>query len=285
VTSTRRWSRPRRGAQSVPARAEALDWDGERPVVVARGERRAFDFVLAADGARGVCRRTLAGALGEALAPQGESVGLGASLDGVEHGEMVLAFPGVADAYAWIFPRPGGVSVGLAYSVELLSDGAARGLLAAFLGRHLRGSAAAPPPPRYRYPIPVWGPWTLPAVEAALGRRVLLLGDAAALADPLTREGIRYAVRSGRWAAESLLHGRPESYPERLAAGLGGELSRARRALGPFYDGPLGEWMVPAARLHPGIRTVLGDLLAGRQSYRGLRRRLLRAALGGTALA
>jgi hypothetical protein len=35
--------------------------------------------------------------------------------------------------------------------------------------------------------------------------------------------------------------------------------------------------MVPLARLHPGVRGVLGDLLACRQPYRGLTRRLLRA--------
>jgi hypothetical protein len=39
--------------------------------------------------------------------------------------------------------------------------------------------------------------------------------------------------------------------------------------------------MVPVARFHPGIRRVLGDLLACRQPYHGLRRRLLRAAIGG----
>jgi flavin-dependent dehydrogenase len=256
-------------------------------VVEARGGRRGFDFVLAADGARGLARRTLAAALGAPLVPQGESVGLGASLDGlgasldgIEPHPMVLAFPGLADAYGWIFPRPGGVSVGLAYSPGLVSDGLARAALASFLARHLRHESPDPPRPRYRYPIPVWGPWTLPAVRAALGRRVLLLGDAAAVADPLTREGIRYAALSGLWAAESLLADRPGSYADRLEAGIGPELSRARRSLDLFFDGPLGAWMVPLCRLRPGVRSVLGDLLACRQPYRGLRRRLVRAALG-----
>jgi len=37
---------------------------------------------------------------------------------------------------------------------------------------------------------------------------------------------------------------------------------------------------VPVARPHPGIRRVLGNLLACRQPYEGLRRRLLKAAVG-----
>src|SRR5262249_1855458 len=112
-----------------------------------------------------------------------------------------------------------------------------------------------------------------------LARRILLAGDAAALADPLTREGIRYGLLSGLWAAESLLAGRPESYADQLDEELAAELGRAERARDLFFDDPIGQWMVPVARRHPGIRKVLGDLLACRQPYRGLKRRLLRAAL------
>ncbi len=117
-------------------------------------------------------------------------------------------------------------------------------------------------------------------MRQGLARRVLLVGDAAALADPLTREGIRYGMLSGLWAAESLLAGSAPSYPERLERELEKEMARAMRARALFFEGPLGQWMVPVARLHPGIRRVLSDLLACRQPYGGLRRRLLRAAVG-----
>jgi flavin-dependent dehydrogenase len=186
----------------------------------------------------------------------------------------------VADAYLWIFPRPGGASVGIAYTPERLSHGAARAVLEGFLDRHLPPQWRELPGPRYRYPIPVYGEWTLKTVRRGVERRVLLVGDSAALADPLTREGIRYGMLSGAWAAESLLAGTPEDYPERLAAELAADLERAGRARGLFFDGPIGQWMVPVARLHPGVRRVLADLLACRQPYTGLKRRLLRAAVG-----
>lgn len=265
------------GARRVEPRVERVEWTGGRPVVVAGGEATACDWLIAADGARSLVRRCLGAGPGGRGFP-GESVGLGASLDGVQHSEMVLAFPGAADAYAWIFPRPGGVSVGVAYTAGRLSPGAARGLLASFLDRHLT-TPGPPPGPRYRYPIPVYGPWTLPRVDAALERRVSLAGDAAAVADPLTREGIRYAALSGRWAAESLAAGRPGEYRRRLADELDGEMSRAARARELFFDDGIGEWMVPVCHFHRGIRSVLGDLIACRQPYGGLRRRLLRAAI------
>ncbi len=287
------------GARREAGRAERVEGGpgGVRVTVGMTGDRkevREYDWAIGADGAGGLARRA-AGPGGAASEEErlGRSVGLGASLSGLAWDRLVLAFPGEGDAYAWIFPRPGGASVGIAYTAVGagaaggggggggMRESAARALLDTFLDRHLPTGWRELPGPRYRYPIPVFGPWTLPGVRRGLQKRLLLAGDAAALADPLTREGIRYALLSGTWAAESLLRGDPADYPERLEAELAGEMERARSARDLFFDGPIGQWMVPVARLHPGIRRVLGDLLSCRQPYRGLRRRLLASVLSG----
>ena len=94
-----------------------------------------------------------------------------------------------------------------------LSHGAAQAALGRFLDRHLAGGRGAlDRARRYRYPIPIWSAATRAAARRALRSRVLLVGDAAGVADPLTREGIRYALLSGRWAAECLLAGAAEAY-------------------------------------------------------------------------
>jgi len=262
------------GAVERRSKAERLEWREDGVRVIADGEAREYDWIVGADGARGLSRRSLG------LVPQGESLGLGGSLSGIAWERLVLAFPDLADSYLWIFPRPGGASVGIAYTRGRLTESAARAALDAFLDRHLPTGWRELPGPRYRYPIPVFGPWTLENVRRGLRRRVLLAGDAAALADPLTREGIRYGLLSGLWAAESLLEDQPEAYPERLRLEWEGEMERANAARDLFFEGAIGRWMVPVARLHPGIRRVLGDLLACRQPYGGLRRRLVRAAVG-----
>jgi flavin-dependent dehydrogenase len=262
------------GAVRRVVKVERLDAAADSVRVTAAGEARTYDWVIGADGARGLTRRTLG------FLPEGDSLGLGGSLSGFDWKDLVLAFPDLADAYLWIFPRPGGASVGIAWTAGRLSDGAARSALDAFLDRHLQPGWRDLPGPRYRYPIPVFGPWTLRNVRQGLARRVLLAGDAAALADPLTREGIRYGMLSGLWAAEALVEGHPETYPDRLAAGLAAEMEKAARARDLFFEGPIGQWMVPVCRAHPGIRRVLGDLLACRQGYAGLKGRLLRAAVG-----
>jgi flavin-dependent dehydrogenase len=239
----------------------------------ADGEPRRYDWLVAADGALGPTRRRLGLEAGTV------SVGLGASVDVPPDAGppgLVLGFPDAGDAYLWIFPRPGGVSVGIAYGAGTLSDGAASACLDAFLHRHLPAAADAG---RYRYPIPVFSRRTLADLRLAAARRVLLVGDAAAVADPLTREGIRPAMLVGRWAASCLLAGRPEEYPQRVGEGLAADMARAERARRLFFDDRIGQWMVPVCRLLPGVRRLLADLLSCRLPYRGLRRRRLAAAL------
>jgi len=267
------------GARRLPMKAERLDLADGEVRVTAGGEVRTYDWVIGADGARGLSRRSLG------LVPEGDSIGLGGSLRGLTADRLVLSFPDLGDSYLWIFPRPGGVSVGIAYTPDRLSGGAAQAALDSFLDRHLPAGWRDLPGPRYRYPIPVFGSWTRRSVERGVESRVLLAGDAAALTDPLTREGIRYGLLSGLWAAESLLAGQPEAYASRLSGELEEDLRRAERARDLFFDDPIGQWMVPVARRHPGIRRVLADLLACRQPYRGLKRRLLRAAFYSRPLA
>jgi len=262
------------GASQISSKAERLEHAPEAIRVTAGGETRDYDWIVGADGARGLTRRWLG------LRPQGDSIGLGGSLSGFTWENLIVALPALADSYLWIFPRPGGASVGIAYTAGRLADSAARAALDRFLDRHLPANWRSLPGPRYRYPIPVYGEWTLTGVRRGVGRRVLLVGDAAALADPLTREGIRYGMLSGLWAAESLLASDAEAYPNRIEAELAADMERAGRARDLFFEGAIGQWMVPLARLHPGVRRVFSDLLACRQPYTGLRKRLLRAAVG-----
>ncbi len=261
------------GAVARPVKADRLERIQQGVRVTAGGEARIYDWIVGADGARGLSRRSLG------LAPRGDSVGLGGSLTGLDWSRLVLAFPALADAYLWIFPRPGGASVGIAYTPGRLNEAEARAALDGFLDRHLPAGWRDLPGPRYRYPIPVYGPWTLEAVRRGLASRVLLTGDAAAVADPLTREGIRYGLLTGLWAGESLLAGRPAAYLERLEIELQAEMEKAHQARDVFFESSIGRWAVPLSGLHPGIQRVLGDLLACRQPYTGLRRRLVRAAL------
>lgn len=110
------------------------------------------------------------------------------------------SFPG----YYWLFPVGGGqanVGVGMLVSTYPQADRNLRELLLRLI--------AADPPIRHRLrgarmngkvlgcPLTTYNP-RLPLA----GDRVMLVGDAAGLINPLNGEGIQYALHSARWAAD-----------------------------------------------------------------------------------
>ncbi|MDT7602932.1 MAG: hypothetical protein QOF61_929, partial [Acidobacteriota bacterium] len=140
----------------------------------------------------------------------------------------------------------------------------------------LRGTVDA-----YAARIPGLAPETWDA-RRVCGDDWALLGDAAGFADAVTGEGIYYALRSAEVFAESFLEGRLASYTERCRADFVRELRRAaqmrRRFYGKFFGAPFTDRMIDLARLHPGIRRTLRELVAGDQGYLTLKRTLSRRA-------
>jgi flavin-dependent dehydrogenase len=130
----------------------------------------------------------------------------------------------------------------------------------------------------YAWPIPSVGYDAAFAMKPS-GPGWMLVGDAAGLVDPLTREGIYYALLSGQWAAEALAHEplpkAPAVYAERIRDEVQPELARAARLSRPFFTPAFASLLVRAMQESPAIRAVFVDLVTGVQPYRGLRRRLL----------
>lgn len=206
--------------------------DTEGPLVQARtegGRRYVGRFVIGADGAAGISRRHLG------LLPLRRGAALAGQVSGIamDPGSAVVEFA-VPHGYAWIFPKEGHLSVGVATMIperiglrRLLKDFWERrlGLVA---GVHVAGHPVAIGDGR--------GPWT-----ARLG---LVAGDAAGLCEPLTGEGLYYALASGRLAAQAaraFLAGSRDwakEYRLALAGGLGGNLAWAAKAARLFYGLP-----------------------------------------------
>src|SRR4029077_4203440 len=109
--------------------------------------------------------------------------------------------------YAWVFPKTAHLSVG----VLTTHRGAIN--LHGQLEEYLRVIGLAPQSmERHGFVIPV-RPRAGPLARA----RMLLVGDAAGLADPGTAEGISLAARSGRLAADAIIASQLD--PRRACAG------------------------------------------------------------------
>jgi flavin-dependent dehydrogenase len=128
---------------------------------------------------------------------------------------------------------------------------------------------------RYAWPIPSLEARDVDAEQPA-GDGWMLLGDAAGLVDPITREGIFFALRSGMLAAQALRSASPSRrYAERVRDELHDELRRAARLKAGFYRPRFTHLLIDALNGSAAIRSVMIDLIAGRQPYAGLKRRLL----------
>ena len=110
--------------------------------------------------------------------------------------------------------------------------------------------------------------------------------------DPITGEGLYYAMRSGDLASEVVLNEsqslaeRAQAYRNLLCrdfvAGLEFGATLAKRVfLGRFLFSAVPSRMVDFMRHSPRFRILIQDLLAGTQPYLGLKSRLFRS-LNGT---
>ena len=257
------------GARHVAERVVRVERGGALRTAAGRDER--FDLIVGADGAGSLVRRTFL----SATPPARLTMATGWFTPG--DAEMTIRFvPGLA-GYAWLFPRPDHVGVGICAPLQAQPT---RELVARLrtLAARAYPALADEEAPTYAHTIPSPGTDASSIAEIA-GEGWALVGDAAALADPITGEGIYYALRSACVLADTLRAGLGAArYPERVLADFGHELLKAVRLHARFYAPGFTRRLVHFASRSAAIRDVLGDLVLGDQGYVGLKRRLLWAA-------
>jgi len=267
-------------------------------------EQLTCNYLVGADGANSAIAKRLAGP----LPPAEMEVAFGYRAPLPEAGEAatVVAFLPKWIGYAWAFPRIDHVSFGIATTQDAFDHESLDALLWDFMVSYyevaqvgnlrkmqlwkkrdsqinnLRHNNLRYKAERYAARIPGLAPRTWDTRKAC-GTGWALLGDAAGFADPVTGEGIYYALRSAELFADAYLKGTPEEYEKLWRRDFGGELKRAsqmrRRFYGNFWGAPFTDRMIEFARGHRGIRKVLGQLVAGGQGYVDLKKKLARSAL------
>jgi menaquinone-9 beta-reductase len=154
--------------------------------------------LVGADGAESVVRRALGTAPNRPSQLAIAIRGYAPVPRGLEDVQLIATTEQRWPAYAWSFPLGDGrANVGYG---ELVSGGVNREGLLAGLERLLPGVGAATELKAHRLPLSTGQP-------RQPDGRVLLAGDAASLINPLTGEGIFYAVLSGALAGAAAVRG------------------------------------------------------------------------------
>lgn len=266
------------GAEIVPERIRDIQPTGTGwSLAGPRGAYRA-DYVVLAAGARSRLRSLLA----EDFAARDFMLTFGYYLPGCD-GLLRVQFFEDFEGYAWAFPRLDHWSVGICGKVGEDRMAGLRERLEGFMQRFGYHAGSAPV---FSHLLPslTVERWSHSRLA---GKGWALAGDAAGLVDPLTGEGIYYAIRSGEILGESLLEGAPALYPERARREFAGLPLGARLAPlfyhGDFLGGAVTTRMIEFAARSRTFMNLLQDLIEGSQSYAGLVGRLYRglaASLG-----
>jgi geranylgeranyl reductase family protein len=184
------------------------------------------------------------------------------------------------EGYIWVFPRAGHLSIGICGKSESAQ------CLRIRLERYMDEKGFS------RKDAKFYG-HMLPALECRgwrnnrlAGDGWIAVGDAGGLVDPITGEGLYYAVRSGDLASQVLLADsepsrNAETYRQIITRDFGLDLTYGaglakRLFCGAICFGAVPTRMIDFMKRSPKFCEIMQDLFAGTQPYLELKSRLLR---------
>jgi flavin-dependent dehydrogenase len=262
------------GADIEKTRVLAVERRGEGWRIQTRNSPVDADFCVVAMGARNPLRE-----FGTELKPGDTMAALGYYVPGSQE-QIEIQFLPRLEGYIWVFPRCGHLSVGICGKGEpahLLRQRLDRYMEKRGIGRrdavfysHLLPSLETPSWKRNRVAGEGW----------------MAVGDSAGLVDPITGEGLYYAIRSADLAARALMAevgsvaAKVQEYRRLLRRDFAADLefgSRLAKRIfhGNFLFGSVTARMVQFTRHSPRFARIMQDLFAGTQPYLGLKQRLL----------
>jgi geranylgeranyl reductase family protein len=268
------------GAQLEKARVLEVERTGKGWLLKTRQGSLEADFCIVATGARNPLRN-----VGTEWTAADTMYALGYYVPSQQDHIDIQFLPNL-EGYIWVFPRCGHLSVGIC------GKGEPAHALRARLERYMEEKGIA-------YKGAAFYGHMLPSLETpgwkknrVAGDGWLAVGDAAGLVDPITGEGLYYAMRSGDLASQVALneshslaekaHAYRNLLRNEFIADLEFGASIARRVfVGRFLFSTVPARMVGFVRRSPRFRALIEDLFAGTQPYLGLKSRLLKN-LNGT---
>jgi geranylgeranyl reductase family protein len=262
----------RAGAQIEKTRVLNIEHKDSGWTLRTRNGSLDADFCIVATGARNPLRN-----VGTELTPPDSMTALGYFVPG-NRDHIDVQFLANFEGYIWVFPRCGHMSVGICGKGE--SATSMRAILERYMEEHGLSKEGA-----------TFYGHLLPSLETPSWQRNRIsgdgwvaTGDAAGLVDPITGEGLYYALRSADLAAKAILaesmDRAGEAYRKLLRHDFMNDLEFGSRLShrvfnGSFLGGPVTRRMVQFTRLSPKFRDLMQDLFAGTQSYEGLKKRLV----------
>ena len=229
-------------------------------------ERFYSRFFIAADGALSIAAKKYFGYSNRKLVPALEYEIYVTDDILLRFGNAVrFDFGIVPKGYGWVFPKKDHLSIGV------LSMNLKNGNMNSYFSRYLKSLQIYKinKSERHGFVIP------LNYRKTFAGNRILLVGDAAGFIDPITAEGISFAILSGQIASETLIKGNMDpvivckEYNDQISKKIIPEL-RAGRFLSKFIYGYRGLRILIVKLYGKKLSELMTDVVIGDKKYSSL---------------
>ncbi len=260
------------GAEIEKTRVMGLDRTSSGWNIRTRSGTIAADYCVIATGARNPLRH-----VGTQFNAQDTMTALGYFVPS-DQAHIDIQFLPNLEGYIWVFPRAGHLSVGIG------GKGESAQCLRARLERYMDEKGISRNGAQFFAHM-------LPSLNShgwrnnrLAGDRWIAVGDAGGLVDPITGEGLYYAVRSGDLASRFLLSEHEKTadgYCQLISHDFGLDLTYGaglanRLFNGAVFFGAVPTRMIDFMKRSPKFCEIMQDLFAGTQPYLELKNRLLR---------
>jgi geranylgeranyl reductase family protein len=266
------------GADIQKTRVMGIERASEGWKIRTRSSTIEADYCIVATGARNTLRE-----VGTQYTAQDTMCALGYYVPD-EQAHVDIQFLPNLEGYIWVFPRCGHLSIGIC------GKGESAQCLRLRLERYMdergirRGNASF-----YGHMLPSLhrSAWQN---NRLAGDGWLAVGDAGGLVDPITGEGLYYAVRSADLASQMLIEDnepakRADQYRQAITRDFAHDLTYGAGLAKRLFCGSLFFTGVPTKMIElmqrsPKFCDIMQDLFAGTQPYLELKNRLLRNVNG-----
>jgi flavin-dependent dehydrogenase len=159
------------------------------------------EIIVGADGVNSIVRRKII----NPIPPSELAITYGYYIKG-SGDESTIVLLNQIPGYIWVFPHNNTINIGI--GTQLRHGAKIKKILNEFLSKNY---PQADINSKYAALIPSVENPDFFSINSS-GRNWLLIGDAAGHVDPITHEGILYALWSGKLAAEAIAHNLPQEY-------------------------------------------------------------------------
>jgi len=183
----------------------------------------------------------------------------------------LIGKPYLERGYVWVFPKSDYITVGIG---SKLGTPQLKERLHDFLNKHPSAKRIIFPekikPHSHLVPFISDSNFFTKKVS---GKNWLLIGDAAGHVNPITVEGIYYAMKGGKLAAKAIINNNLEYYEKLWRADFGYDLFYGAKLQNLFYNELFLDKVIRLSQKTEEIQNIIADIIASRVPYNKLFKR------------